>query len=115
MSRPGPLGVDAAASKTANKRELKGTGAQAVPLRQGEVEEDFESMAGLASTYAPTLELDLELDVAPSKRMRPVEAVRPARPLDGGGKRQRRGDFDFKGKPRAEVWSSATRTVHCQS
>ena len=39
-----------------------------------------------------------------------MEQVRPARPLDGGGKRQRRGDFDFKGKPRAEV-SGARITV----
>ena len=37
-------------------------------------------------------------------RLRPVDAVLPKRPLDGAsGKRQRRGDFDFKGKARAEV------------
>ena len=44
-------------------------------------------------------------------RLRPVDAVLPKRPLDGAsGKRQRRGDFDFKGKARAEV-SGARITV----
>ena len=75
-----------------------------VALLQGEVEEDFESMAQLAGNYAPTLELDLELDVQPSKRMRPVEAVRQTKPnASEGVRRQRRGDFDFKGKPRSEL------------
>ena len=44
-------------------------------------------------------------------RLRPVDAVLPKRPVDGAsGKRQRRGDFDFKGKARAEV-SGARITV----
>ena len=44
------------------------------------------------------------LQVRARDRLRPVDAVLPKRPLDGAsGKRQRRGDFDFKGKARAEV------------
>ena len=104
-------GIDAAASKTANKRELKGT-TQAVPLRQGEVEEDFEAMTALAEQINPSLEIGfMEIEVRARDRLRPVDAVLPKRPLDGtSGKRQRRGDFDFKGKPRSEV-SGARITV----
>ena len=55
--------------------------------------------------------IDLEMDVQPSKRLRPVETARPVRAEGPGGKRAaRRGDFDFKGKPRAEV-SGARITV----
>ena len=43
---------------------------------QGEVEEDFEAMAAAVHNLAPHLEIDLEMEVAPSKRLRPVEAVR---------------------------------------
>jgi len=43
---------------------------------QGEVEEDFEAMAAAVHQLAPHLEIDLEMEVAPSKRLRPVEAVR---------------------------------------
>jgi hypothetical protein len=104
-------GVEAAANKAANKRELKGT-TQAVPLRQGEVEEDFETMASLAESINPNLEIGfMEIEVRARDRLRPVDAVLPKRPLDGtSGKRQRRGDFDMKGKPRAEV-SGARITV----
>ena len=99
---------EAAPSKQ-SKRDPKNS-AQAMPLRQGEVEEDFEAMAALAATYAPNLDLEgFDMDVAPGKRMRPVEPVRNARP-EAGGKRQRRGDFDFKGKPRGEI-SGALVTV----
>ena len=52
--------------------------------------------------------------MAPSKRLRPVESVRPSVRLDGppptGTGKRKRGDFDFKGKPRAEV-SGARITV----
>lgn len=100
----------AAAAKTVGKRDPKGA-ANAIPLRQGEVEEDFEAMAALASQLAPSLDIDLEMDVQPSKRLRPVETARPVRAEGPGGKRAaRRSDFDFKGKPRAEV-SGARITV----
>ena len=73
-----------------------------------------EAMSTDVAKYAPNLDIDLELEVAPNKRLRPVEAVRPSVRLDGqsgppAGKRKR-GDFDFKGKPRAEV-SGARITV----
>ena len=97
-------GVDPAATKAINKRELKGAN-QAVPLRQGEVEEDFEAMTQLAEHINPNLEMSfMEIEVRARDRLRPVDTVLPKRPLDGtSGKRQRRGDFDMKGKPRAEV------------
>jgi len=100
-----------ATSKPINKRELKGA-TTAVPLRQGEVEEDFETMTVLAEHINPTMESSfMEIEVRARDRLRPVDAVLPKRPLDGaGGKRQRRGDFDFKGKARAEV-SGARITV----
>jgi len=100
-----------AAAKALNKRELKGA-ATPVPLRQGEVEEDFESMTSLAEQINPSMEITfLETDFRAKDRLRPVEAAVPKRPVDGaGGKRQRRGDFDFKGKARAEV-SGARITV----
>ncbi|KAL1520483.1 hypothetical protein AB1Y20_022063 [Prymnesium parvum] len=99
------------ASKASSKRDLKG-GSNAAPLRQGEVEEDFEQMASLAAQLAPSLDIDLEIEVQPNKRLRPVEAARPAARADGPGSKRaaRRGDFDFKGKPRAEV-SGARITV----
>jgi len=104
-------GDAAAAAKPINKREIKGT-TTAVPLRQGEVEEDFETMTVLAEHINPTMEASfMEIEVRARDRLRPVDAVLPKRPLDGaGGKRQRRGDFDFKGKARAEV-SGARITV----
>jgi len=100
-----------AAAKALNKRELKGA-ATPVPLRQGEVEEDFESMTAAAEQINPSMEITfLETDFRAKDRLRPVEAAVPKRPVDGaGGKRQRRGDFDFKGKARAEV-SGARITV----
>ena len=53
----------------------------------------------------------MEVEVRARDRMRPVDAVPPKRPLDGQGPaRKRRGDFDFKGKSRAEV-SRASITV----
>ena len=53
----------------------------------------------------------MEIEVRARDRLRPVDAVLPKRPVDGAsGKRQRRGDFDFKGKARAEV-SGARITV----
>ena len=99
------------ATKAASKRDIKGT-AQAVPLRQGDVEEDFETMMELASTINPSVEVSfMEIDFRGRDRQRPVDAVPPKRPLDGAsGKRQRRGDFDMKGKARAEV-SGARITV----
>jgi hypothetical protein len=104
-------GDAAAAAKPINKREIKGT-TTAVPLRQGEVEEDFETMTVLAEHINPTMEASfMEIEGRARDRLRPVDAVLPTRPLDGaGGKRQRRGDFDFKGKARAEV-SGARITV----
>ena len=48
-------GAVAAAGKPINKRELKGT-TTAVPLRQGEVEEDFETMTELAEHINPSME-----------------------------------------------------------
>lgn len=103
--------TDPAAAKAVNKREVKGA-TQAVPLRQGEVEEDFEAMTSLAEHIAPNMETGfMEIEVRARDRQRPVDAVLPKRPLDGtSGKRQRRGDFDMKGKPRAEV-SGARITV----
>ena len=96
---------DAAASsaKSGGKRDAKAMLA-AVPLRYGEVEEDFEAMAGLASKLAPHLDIDLELEVAPGKRMQPVETSSAGRdPLLYGRGVKRHADFDFKGKPRSEV------------
>jgi hypothetical protein len=103
---------DAANAKPINKREVGKGGAQAVPLRQGEVEEDFESMAVLAEQINPAIETSfMEIEVRARDRLRPVDAVLPKRPVDGAPtKRQRRGDFDFKGKARAEV-SGARITV----
>ena len=101
-------------NKGAGKRDLKAGSTPAIPLRQGEVEEDFEAMSADVSKYAPNLDIDLEIEVAPSKRLRPVESVRPSVRLDGppptGQGKRKRGDFDFKGKPRAEV-SGARITV----
>mmetsp|Transcript_5397 Transcript_5397/g.14326 ORF Transcript_5397/g.14326 Transcript_5397/m.14326 type:complete len:199 (+) Transcript_5397:1-597(+) len=100
----------ASATKPSSKRDIK-SGSNAAPLRQGEVEEDFEAMAALAAHLAPSLDIDLEIEVQPSKRLRPVEAARPAVREGPGSKRAaRRGDFDFKGKARAEI-SGARITV----
>lgn len=72
------------------------------------MEEDFEQIGALAAQLAPALDIDLEIEVQPNKRLRPVE---PARSMVKTDKRApRRGDFDFKGKPRAEV-SGARITV----
>lgn len=49
----------------------------AIPLKQGEVEEDFEAMAALATHLAPNLDIDLDMEVQPNKRQRPVETSRP--------------------------------------
>ena len=103
----------AAGGQLLNKRDALGKGqTYAVPLRQGEVEEDFESMTTLAETINPSMETTfMEVEVRARDRMRPVDAVMPKRPLDGTGPaRKRRGDFDFKGKARAEV-SGARITV----
>ena len=102
-------------TKASSKRELAAKGsAAAVPLRQGEVEEDFEAMMELAQTIAPNVEIGFmeAVDFRARDRQRPVDAVLPKRPQADGpaGKRQRRGDFDMKGKPRAEV-SGARITV----
>ncbi|KOO28280.1 hypothetical protein Ctob_008346 [Chrysochromulina tobinii] len=107
-------GADPAlATKAGSKRDLvvKGS-AQAVPLRQGEVEEDFELMMEQATAINPSVDIGfMEIDFRARDRQRPVDSVMTKRPLDGaGGKRQRRGDFDMKGKPRAEV-SGARITV----
>jgi hypothetical protein len=72
-------------------------------LIQGEVEEDFEAMATAVHNLAPHLEIDLEMEVAPSKRLRPVEPVRRGVPDPGPPGKRRRADFDFKGKVRNEV------------
>lgn len=94
-------------TKGASKRDAKMSYTAAIPLRQGEVEEDFEAMSSDVAKYAPNLDIDLELEVAPNKRLRPVEAVRPSVRLDGPppaqGSKRKRGEFDFKGKARAEV------------
>ena len=105
---------DNSATKVVNKREVgKGT-AIAMPLRQGEVEEDFESMQAAAEQINPSIETGfMDIEVRARDRLRPVETVQPKRPAAGDGpanKRQRRGDFDFKGKSRAEV-SGARITV----
>ena len=104
----------AAAAKPINKREVGVKGATtAVPLRQGEVEEDFETMTVLAEHIAPTSDTSfMEIEVRARDRQRPVDAVLPKRPLDGAGgpRSKRRSDFDFKGKARAEV-SGARITV----
>ena len=103
----------AAAAKPINKRDIGKGATSAVPLRQGEVEEDFETMAMLAENINPSMETNfMEIEVRARDRQRPVDAVLPKRPLDGtgGAARKRRGDFDMKGKPRAEV-SGARITV----
>ena len=102
----------AAAGKPINKRDIGKGATSAVPLRQGEVEEDFESMALAAESINPTMETSfMEIEVRARDRLRPVDTVLPKRPLDGSGPpRKRRGDFDFKGKSRAEV-SGARITV----
>lgn len=97
----------AAPAKGASKRDAKTSYTAAIPLRQGDVEEDFEVMANDVQKYAPNLDIDLEIEVAPNKRLRPVEAVRPSVRLDGpppaGSGKRKRGEFDFKGKARSEV------------
>jgi hypothetical protein len=96
----------------AAKRDAKGH-IRPEPLRQGEVEDDFEAMASLTQSLMPHLEVDLELDVPANKRLRPVESVRPSTRLDAPavGRGAKRGkDFDFKGKSRSEV-SGAKITV----
>jgi len=107
-------GEVAAPVKGVSKRDAKTSYTAAIPLRQGEVEEDFETMSGDVAKYAPNLDIDLELEVAPNKRLRPVESVRPSVRLDGppptGTGKRKRGDFDFKGKSRTEV-SGARITV----
>ena len=94
-------------AKGASKRDAKTSYTAAIPLRQGDVEEDFEVMANDVQKYAPNLDIDLEIEVAPNKRLRPVEAVRPSVRLDGpppaGSGKRKRGEFDFKGKARSEV------------
>lgn len=68
-------------------------------------------MAAAVHNLAPHLEIDLEMEVAPSKRLRPVEAVRSRGvPEPGPPSKRRRADFDFKGKARPEV-SGARITV----
>ena len=102
-------GQTAAAPKAAGKRDAKGALSGATPpLRQGEVEEDFEEMQQHAQRLAPHLDIDLDIDVQPHKRLRPVEAVRPTARMEasasqGRSGRGRRADFDFKGKSRLEV------------
>ena len=84
-------GQTAAAPKAAGKRDAKGALSGATPpLRQGEVEEDFEEMQQLAQRLAPHLDIDLDIDVQPHKRLRPVEAVRP-----GSGQKAKLQDFLF--------------------
>mmetsp|Transcript_13404 Transcript_13404/g.26994 ORF Transcript_13404/g.26994 Transcript_13404/m.26994 type:complete len:274 (-) Transcript_13404:342-1163(-) len=102
-------GVDAAGTK--REPGVKGA-AVAVPLRQGEVEEDFEAMAQLSEIINPSLDVGfMEIEVRAKDRQRPVDVVVPKLKPDGtSGKRQRRVDFDFRGKPRAEV-SGARITV----
>ena len=82
----------AAPVKGASKRDAKASYTAAIPLRQGEVEEDFEHMSTDVAKYAPNLDIDLEVEVAPNKRLRPVESVRPSVRLDapppGSGKRK---------------------------
>ena len=65
-------------------------------------------MQQLAQRLAPHLDIDLDIDVQPHKRLRPVEAVRPTARMEasasqGRSGRGRRADFDFKGKSRLEV------------
>ena len=50
-------------AKGAGKRDAKTGSTPAIPLRQGEVEEDFETMSGDVAKYAPNLDIDLELEV----------------------------------------------------
>ena len=50
-------------AKGASKRDAKTGSTPAIPLRQGEVEEDFETMSGDVAKYAPNLDIDLELEV----------------------------------------------------
>ena len=109
-------GDTTAASSTkpinANKRDMNAkNGAFAMPLRQGDVEEDFEGMVALAEQLSPNLDVGfMGIEVRAKDRMRPVENA-TKKPTDGtGAKRPRRGDFNLKGKPRAEV-SGARITV----
>ena len=69
--------------KPKSARDAKTSLSSAIPLQMGQVEEDFEVMATDMAKYAPNLDIDLELEVAPNKRLRPVEAVRPSVRLDG--------------------------------
>ena len=60
-------------AKGAGKRDAKTGSTPAIPLRQGEVEEDFETMSGDVAKYAPNLDIDLELEVraAPCSPLQP--------------------------------------------
>ena len=98
-----------APQKAMSKRDQK-MAAFAIPLRLGEVEEDFEAMSALVSVLAPHADVDLDIEVAPSKKMQPVDAVRPTRPDPFLHRTSKREHFDFKGKPRSEV-SGARITV----
>ena len=94
----------APAPKNTSKRDGK-TSCSAIPLRQGEVEEDFEAMAASANQLAPQLDIDLEMEVQPSQRLRPVESARAKRDAaaSGRGGKRVRSDFDFKGKAKGDV------------
>ena len=60
-------------AKGASKRDAKTGSTPAIPLRQGEVEEDFETMSGDVAKYAPNLDIDLELEV----RAAPYSPLQP--------------------------------------
>ena len=96
----------------ANKRDMNAKhGAMAMPLRGMDVEEDFEGMVALAEQFSPNLDVSfMGIELREKDKMRPVEITKK-KPADGpASKRPRRGDFNLKGKPRAEV-SGARITV----
>ena len=90
------------AVKVTGKRDVKSS-AQAMPLLQGEMEEDFEEMAKVAEAINPSLDVGfLDVEVRDKDRARPVESVAKKGTGETAAKRPRRGDFNFKGKARSK-------------
>jgi len=106
--------TSAAPPKGQSKRDAKlgssSTSLRAAPLRQGEVEEDFEQLAANAQSLAPHVDIDLEIEHAPPSKRRQLVDTSAAGGANAPQRSKRRTDFDFKGKSRAEV-SGARITV----